>query len=51
MSASLMMKYIDHILSLPMTFFSNRETGDIVSRFQDANKIIDGLINISYLFF
>lgn len=45
MSASLMMKYIDHILSLPMTFFSNRKTGDIVSRFQDANKIIDGLIN------
>lgn len=29
--------------SLPMNFFSTRKSGEIISRFLDANKIIDAL--------
>ncbi len=30
---------------LPMAFFSTRKTGDILSRFTDANKVIDALVS------
>ncbi|WP_203264410.1 peptidase domain-containing ABC transporter [Streptococcus uberis] len=36
-------KYFSHVLSLPMSFFSNRATGDIFSRFLDGSRIIDAL--------
>ncbi|MDR1568358.1 MAG: peptide cleavage/export ABC transporter [Streptococcaceae bacterium] len=35
--------YIRHIFELPMSFFSTRRTGEIISRFTDANSIIDAL--------
>jgi competence factor transporting protein len=35
--------YIRHLFDLPMSFFSTRRTGEIVSRFSDASKIIDAL--------
>lgn len=42
-SKDIVMGYIKHVFSLPMSFFSTRKTGDIISRFNDANKIIDAL--------
>ncbi|WP_081701209.1 peptide cleavage/export ABC transporter [Schleiferilactobacillus shenzhenensis] len=35
--------YLRHLFHLPMSFFSTRRTGEIVSRFSDASKIIDAL--------
>ena len=43
MSISIMLSYFKHVLSLPMTFFATRKSGEILSRFLDANKIIDAL--------
>lgn len=40
------MAYIRHVFSLPMTFFATRRTGEIVSRFTDASKIIDALASV-----
>lgn len=37
------LSYIRHLFKLPMSFFSTRRTGEIVSRFNDASKIIDAL--------
>jgi competence factor transporting protein len=35
--------YVRHLFELPMSFFATRRTGEIVSRFTDASKIIDAL--------
>ena len=35
--------YIKHVLSLPISFFGSRRTGEITSCFGDANTIIDAL--------
>ncbi|MEX1567805.1 peptide cleavage/export ABC transporter, partial [Enterococcus sp. C42(2024)] len=43
MSISIMLSYFKHVLKLPMTFFATRKSGEILSRFLDANKIIDAL--------
>ncbi|EFF37072.1 MULTISPECIES: peptide cleavage/export ABC transporter [Enterococcus] len=43
MSISIMLSYFKHVLNLPMTFFATRKSGEILSRFLDANKIIDAL--------
>lgn len=43
MSTSIMLSYFKHVLSLPLTFFSTRKSGDIISRFLDANKIVDAI--------
>lgn len=45
MSEEIMLSYFKHVLNLPMSFFSTRKSGEIVSRFLDANKIIDALGN------
>lgn len=37
------LSYIRHLFQLPMNFFATRRTGEIVSRFNDASKIIDAL--------
>ncbi|MBO1102228.1 peptidase domain-containing ABC transporter [Enterococcus hirae] len=39
----ILLKYLEHIFVLPISFFYRRKTGDIVSRFSDANKIIEAL--------
>lgn len=43
MSISIVLSYFKHVLKLPMSFFSTRKSGEIISRFLDANKIIDAL--------
>ncbi|NVY96538.1 peptide cleavage/export ABC transporter [Lactobacillus sp. DCY120] len=43
LSIDIILGYIRHIFELPMSFFTTRKTGDIISRFNDANKIIDAL--------
>nr|WP_317360224.1 cysteine peptidase family C39 domain-containing protein [uncultured Tyzzerella sp.] len=36
---SLLLGYYEHIMKLPMNFFSTRKTGEIISRFNDAISI------------
>ncbi|WP_462399247.1 peptide cleavage/export ABC transporter [Lacticaseibacillus pantheris] len=43
LSIDVTLGYIRHLFGLPMSFFSTRRTGEIVSRFTDASKIIDAL--------
>lgn len=43
LSIEINLGYIKHIFELPMDFFATRKTGEIVSRFSDASKIIDAL--------
>lgn len=45
LSIDVILGYVRHLYELPMSFFSTRRTGEIVSRFSDANKIIDALAN------
>ena len=35
--------YLRHVLRLPMSFFSTRQTGDILSRVGDANRVRDAI--------
>lgn len=42
-SVKVMLGYYHHVLSLPMNFFATRQSGEIVSRFMDASKVIDAL--------
>lgn len=44
---SLSISYIKHVLQLPMNFFETRRTGEILSRFNDSNKIRTTLSNIA----
>src|SRR3712207_7824244 len=39
----LFLSYFRHIFELPMSFFATRRTGEVTSRFTDANSIIDAL--------
>ncbi|MEO2461963.1 ABC transporter transmembrane domain-containing protein, partial [Enterococcus faecalis] len=43
MSIRIMLSYYNHVLKLPFNFFSTRTSGEIISRFSDANKIINTL--------
>lgn len=43
LSIDIILGYIRHIFELPMSFFGTRRTGEVVSRFTDANQIIDAL--------
>lgn len=51
MSISIMLSYFKHVLKLPMSFFSTRKSGEIISRFLDANKIIDALASATLSIF
>ena len=37
------LSYIRHVFELPMSFFATRRTGEIISRFTDANSILNAL--------
>lgn len=39
----LMLGYYKHVIDLPMSFFSTRQTGEIISRFNDATKIREAI--------
>ncbi len=43
LASQVSLRYIQHVYKLPMRFFSTRKTGEITSRFEDINKIIDAL--------
>ncbi|VJC65434.1 competence factor transporting ATP-binding protein/permease ComA [Streptococcus pneumoniae] len=43
LSIDVILSYIRHIFELPVSFFATRRTGEIISRFTDANSIIDAL--------
>lgn len=43
LTIDVILSYIRHIFTLPMSFFATRRTGEIISRFTDANSIIDAL--------
>ena len=43
LSIDVILSYIRHIFELPMSFFATRRTGEVISRFTDANSIIDSL--------
>lgn len=51
MSISIMLSYFKHVLNLPLSFFSTRKSGEIISRFLDANKIIDALASATLSIF
>ncbi|MEC1180252.1 peptidase domain-containing ABC transporter [Metasolibacillus meyeri] len=40
---SLILSYYNHVLKLPMSFFSTRKVGEIVSRLIDASKVREAL--------
>lgn len=44
---SLSLSYIRHILKLPLSFFDSRKTGEILSRFDDGEKVRSTLSNIA----
>ena len=43
LTIDVVLSYIRHIFELPMSFFATRRTGEVTSRFSDANTIIDAL--------
>lgn len=51
LSKILILRYIAHILSLPIKFFENKNVGDIVSRFLDSSKVVDAIANVSLTIF
>lgn len=46
-SEILMYNYFSHMLRLPVSFFHDRETGELLSRFQDIGEIQDIISSIS----
>lgn len=38
-----MLGYYEHVIKLPINFFSSRKVGEIISRFNDASKIREGI--------
>ncbi|HEP1835256.1 TPA: peptide cleavage/export ABC transporter [Streptococcus suis] len=51
LSIDVILSYIRHIFELPMSFFATRRTGEVISRFTDANSIIDALASTILSFF
>lgn len=46
LTSDIVLSYIDHVLKLPMDFFSTRRTGEIISRFTDTNSIVDAISSV-----
>lgn len=43
----LMLGYYDNVIDLKMDFFDNHQTGDLLTRFNDANKVQEALANVT----
>ncbi|WP_337960291.1 ABC transporter transmembrane domain-containing protein [Ligilactobacillus ruminis] len=43
LSKSIVLKYWGYIIKLPMSFFETRKTGEITSKFSNANTLIEVL--------
>ncbi|WP_288530544.1 peptide cleavage/export ABC transporter [uncultured Secundilactobacillus sp.] len=43
MTIDVLLDYIHHLFKLPLSFFETRKAGEITSRFNDANNIIESL--------
>ncbi|EGQ4309267.1 peptidase domain-containing ABC transporter, partial [Staphylococcus pseudintermedius] len=48
---SLMKKYYNHVIKLPSSFFDNRKTGEILSRFNDIHNIRESLSSVTVTLF
>lgn len=44
LSMKLCLNYYNHVIKLPLSFFDSRKSGEIISRFQDANQVQEALI-------
>lgn len=42
----LLHSYVERVLGLPLHFFERRKAGDLVSRFQDADKVKDAISSV-----
>lgn len=51
LSYDIVLPYIRHIFKLPLRFFATRRTGEILSRFTDANHIIEALTSCTVSLF
>ena len=51
LTIDIILSYLKHIFLLPMSFFSTRRTGEITSRFTDANQIIDAMASTIFSIF
>lgn len=47
----ILFEYYNHILELPMNFFNNEKTGELLSRFNDAAKIREAMSSASLTLF
>lgn len=45
-SKNIIVMYIKHVFHLPMNFFASRTNGDIISRFQDTEKIVSAISSV-----
>ena len=43
-SSKLSLEYYRHVLELPISFFENYKSGEIIARFQDVNQLLEALI-------
>lgn len=43
----LMLGYYDNVVDLKMEFFDNHQTGDLLTRFQDASKVQEALTSVT----
>lgn len=43
LSKDIALNFIKHLFDLPIDFFATRRTGDVVSRFNDTNRVIEAL--------
>lgn len=46
-SLPLMLGYYDSVIDLKLSFFDNHQTGDLLTRFNDATKIQEALANVT----
>lgn len=49
--STLFLKYMLHILDLPISFFATRRAGEIISRFTDSTTIIEALASTIFTLF